>query len=98
LKESAKHAGGCNQGTSKKQLANGVSVSDQKAIEFHHQFKHDHQKLTTRQPTNFSMKNQSFILTARVTAEQFKQHTVRNHVLIKLTIFTTFSKRDISEF
>jgi len=72
LKESATHAGGCNQETSKKQLTNDVSVSDQKAIEFHHQFKHYHQKITTRQPTNFGMKNQSFILTTRVTAAQFK--------------------------
>ena len=53
-------------------------------LQFHHQFKHYHQKLTTRQPTNFGMKYQSFRLAARVTAEQFKQHTVKKSRLNKV--------------
>jgi hypothetical protein len=44
-----------------------------KNCNFFTQLKYSNQKLTTRQPTNFGIKNYSFILTAHVTAEQFKK-------------------------
>jgi len=44
------------------------------------------------------MKNQTFILTTRATAEQYNRTKLKIHVLMKLTICTTISNGDISEF
>ena len=99
LKISVRYASCCHQGRSQKLLANGVSVSDKKKLQFHPQQKHCNQNLTTRQQTNFSIKNQSFIhslplsLQSSLNSLEFKGRS-----LIKLTICTALSNADISEF
>jgi hypothetical protein len=70
-----------------------------KQLQFHHQFKHHHQKLTRRQPTNFGMKYQSFILIARVTSSlqsNLNSVQLKSHVLIKLTICATLSSTAVT--
>jgi hypothetical protein len=56
-------------------MANHVSVPDKKN-QFFIPLKDCHQNLITRQPTNFGMKSQSFVVTTHVIAEQFKQSGV----------------------
>jgi hypothetical protein len=62
------------------------------------QLKHRHHNLTTRQPTNFGMQNQSFVLTARVFAERFKPPGIYWPCLNKnVTICTVLSNTDFNE-
>jgi hypothetical protein len=99
LKESATHAGGCNQGISTKELTNDVSVSDQKATAISSSVQTLSSE-TYHETANKLWYEISKFYTHRpchcITAEQFKQHTA--YVLIKLTICATLSSKDISDF
>jgi hypothetical protein len=51
-----------------------------------------------RHPTDGNMKNQSFIFTAHVIAEQFKQSGITVLALIKSTVCIALSDTNNSEF
>jgi hypothetical protein len=51
-----------------------------------------------RQPANFGMEDQVFILTAHVIAEQFKKCEFKGHASTKLTTCTALSNTDFNDF
>ena len=64
-----------------------VFLFQTKRCQIHAKLKHCHHNHTARQPKNFDIKNQRFILTAHVFARQFKHSGIYRSCLTKVNNF-----------